>query len=96
MITLLSVCIIPSVSHANESQQGEKKAKDPTELFKKLDADNSGSLSGEEVAKNKRLTKRFQKIDSNKDGALSLEELKAGSAKKPKKTKSEDADDSEE
>jgi Ca2+-binding EF-hand superfamily protein len=77
MITLLSVCIIPSVSHANESQQGEKKAKDPTELFKKLDADNSGSLSGEEVAKNKRLTKRFQKIDSNKDGALSLEEFKS-------------------
>ncbi|MGZ0655717.1 hypothetical protein ACWPKO_11275 [Coraliomargarita sp. W4R53] len=85
MITLLAACIAPSISHANKSGKGDKKAPDTAKLFQQLDADSNGGLSAAEVADNKKLSKRFTKLDKNKDGELSLKEFEA--AQKPKKDK---------
>ena len=94
MITLLTACMIPSISQADKTDKAQKKAPDPAKVFQKLDTDKSGSLSTEEVAKNKRLTKRFTKLDKDKDGELSQEEFNAAQKpKKDKKAKKEKSDD---
>ena len=93
MITLLAACIAPSISHANKSGKGDKKAPDTAKLFQKLDADSNGGLSAAEVADNKKLSKRFTKLDKNKDGELSLKEFEASQkTKKGKKAKKEKSD----
>jgi len=84
--TVLAEGSSPSAKHA-----GCKKG-NPTEHFKKLDTDGSGTLSKEEYlaratkAKNpekakSHLEKRFAKLDTNHDGVLSLEEFLAGARK---------------
>lgn len=69
LIALIAACIVPSISQAGDDTAKFAKG------FAKLDADKSGSLSKEEVAKNKGLTKRFNKVDSDKSGGISLEEF---------------------
>ena len=92
--TILAACVIPSVVRAAQNEEGEvkKKAPNPTKIFAKLDADKSGALSKDEVAKNKGLTKRFDKLDTDESGELSLDEFKATMEKKPKKAKAKDSD----
>ncbi len=98
-VALLSVCVFTSAAQAAKQADGGKKKGPPApaKLIEKLDADESGTLSKDEVAKNKMLTKRFNKIDANKDGELDLEELKVGLTKKPKNKKqpSEEEDNSD-
>jgi hypothetical protein len=90
IVALSVACLIPSISRADESGTGEKKAPDPIKIMEKLDADKSGTLSAGEVTGNKSLKKRFEKLDLNNDAALDMDELKAGLVKKPKKAKSEE------
>ncbi|MGJ8651591.1 MAG: hypothetical protein ACSHX4_14645 [Opitutaceae bacterium] len=94
--TIFAACIIPSLAQAAKTEEGkgEKKAPDHAKLFAKLDADESGELSKEEVAKNKGLVKKFDKLDADESGELSLSEFKAGSSKKEKKPKKEKEEDS--
>jgi Ca2+-binding EF-hand superfamily protein len=83
---IFAACIIPSVSQAAKSADGKKKPT-PAEVFAKLDADESDSLSKEEVAKNKGLVKNFDKLDADQDGELTMDEFKSASGKKSKKAK---------
>jgi len=85
LIALFAACIIPSFTHAGEDGEGEKKGPDPAKMFKKLDADKSGSISSEEAAARKGLAKRFEKLDKDGSGDLSMDEFKASMVKKPKK-----------
>lgn len=89
--TIFAACIIPSLAQAAHHEEGEakveKKAPNPAKMFAKLDADKSGELSKEEVAKNKGLVKKFDKLDADESGELSLDEYKANFGKKEKKPK---------
>lgn len=73
----------PDRPHKDRGDRGGRK--NPEEVFKHLDADNSGSVSLEEFKANPRAQKnpekaeeRFKALDTNNDGAVSLEEFKAG------------------
>ena len=64
--------------------------KDPAQTFKKLDANNDGSLTVQEMkGKGKKdaakVEKRFKKLDKDSDGKVTLAEIKAGGKKKPRK-----------
>ncbi len=94
-VALLSLCALSSVAHAEKKADGEKKSPpSPAKLIEKMDADENGTLSKEEVSKNKKLTARFDKIDTDSNGEIDEAELKAGLVKKPKKKKA-DAEDAE-
>ncbi len=78
---------------ADEPAKGEKKKADPEAMFKKLDADNSGSVSLEEFKAGPmgkkdpaKAEEMFKKHDGNSDGSLTLDEMKAGGGKKKKDT----------
>lgn len=58
-----------------EKPAGEQERPDPHKMFQRMDANESGSLSKDEVKG--RLAKAFDDIDSNGDGELTPEELKA-------------------
>jgi Ca2+-binding EF-hand superfamily protein len=58
----------------HHAQRGQKKAM-------KLDANDDGQLSREEVKGHARLEKGFDRMDTNKDGLLSKEELEAARSK---------------
>jgi Ca2+-binding EF-hand superfamily protein len=70
---------------AQNSERNEKPKTPPSykELLKKMDTDEDGQLSKEEVKGP--LKEDFSKIDANKDGFITEEELKKG--KKPKRNK---------
>jgi Ca2+-binding EF-hand superfamily protein len=82
----------------DDEAKPKKKKHDPEMLFKKLDANNDGSLSLEEFKKfgemgkgklaehPELLEKMFKKLDTDNDGKLSLEEFKKiGELRKKKK-----------
>ncbi|HAV14631.1 MAG TPA: hypothetical protein DCX06_14235 [Opitutae bacterium] len=91
MFTLIAAIIIPSIAGAEET--AEKKGPNPTKAFEKLDADQSGRLSKDEVAERAGLVKRFDKLDKDGNGELDLEEFKAGMHKKPKKPKADEGEE---
>ncbi len=62
---------VPSSTPADKHQQRAAGK------FRKLDANNDGMLSRDEVAARPGLAKNFDTIDSNKDGKLSPDELRA-------------------
>jgi hypothetical protein len=83
-VALLSVCVFSTAAQAAK-KSGGKKAPNYTKLMEKLDANENGTLSADEVAGNKKLSKKFEKMDVDEDGELDLAELEAGMAKKSKK-----------
>jgi EF-hand domain pair len=92
MKTTLSIigclAIATSITCAQDAPKGPKKpGKDhpaPEEIFKKLDADSSGSVSLDEFKASARAKENpekaeeiFKKIDKDGNGELSLEEFKS-------------------
>ncbi|MCM4155505.1 EF-hand domain-containing protein [Gramella sp. AN32] len=78
------VGIIAVFSSCKSSAQNSSDRKEPPsveEIFKKLDENEDGKLSKEEVKGP--LEKDFSKIDTNEDGFISQEELEK--APKPKR-----------
>jgi Ca2+-binding EF-hand superfamily protein len=76
------------LSPALAAKPGKGK-KDPDQSFKKLDSNNDGALSLEEMkGKGKKdaatVEKRFKKMDRNSDGKVSLDEMKNRGKKKNK------------
>jgi hypothetical protein len=66
-------------------RDGERPRMKPEDVFKKLDADNSGDISLAEFKAGPRAQKHpekaeefYKKIDANSDGKVTLEEFKAG------------------
>jgi hypothetical protein len=88
-LSIISVlALATSLTYAQEAPRGPKKpGKDhpaPEEIFKKLDADSSGSVSLEEFKASKRAQEKpekaeeiFNSIDKDGNGELSLEEFKS-------------------
>ena len=89
--TISSLALAASISFAQEGPKGPKGPGGPKgprpnleEIFKKLDADSSGSVSLDEFKAAPRAQKNperaegvFKKIDEDSDGALTLEEFKS-------------------
>lgn len=68
----------------------EKKKGNPEKVFKRLDTNEDGFITVNELEANektKKLAKRFLKIDANEDAKVSLEEFIAFRAKAGKKKK---------
>ena len=87
LVALLSSCNstqkTTETSTANESRTAQVKGErpNPEEMFTKMDANNDGKLSKDEVQGP--LKEKFSEIDSNSDGFISKEELK--NAPKPER-----------
>jgi Ca2+-binding EF-hand superfamily protein len=97
-LTVVGVLFVAGGVRADDEAKPKKKKLDPEVLFKKLDANDDGSLSLEEFKKfgemgkgklaehPEMLEKMFKKLDANNDGKLSLEEFKKiGELRKKKK-----------
>jgi len=56
---------------------------DPAAIFKRLDQDGDGKISGKEMPE--RMKQHLDTLDKNKDGAVTLEELKARFENRPTK-----------
>jgi Ca2+-binding EF-hand superfamily protein len=85
--TLMLSALLLSASFATAADKSDKA--NPEAIFKKLDANNDGSVTKEEYLASKKAQKdtnkagkRFDKLDANKDGKLSKEEMSAGEKKK--------------
>jgi Ca2+-binding EF-hand superfamily protein len=66
-------------------KKGEKKDRDPAQLFKKLDANSDGQLTFEEFKgkrEEERAKKAFARMDANSDGVLKADEFKLPERKK--------------
>jgi Ca2+-binding EF-hand superfamily protein len=66
-------------------KKGEKKDRDPAQVFKKLDANSDGQLSFDEFKGKReeaRARKAFDRMDANKDGVLKSDEFKLPERKK--------------
>ena len=87
--TIFAACIIPSLAQAAKTEEGkgEKKAPDPAKMFAKLDADESGELSKEEVAKNKGLVKNSTNSTLTKAANSHSMSIRPALAKKRKSLK---------
>lgn len=79
-----------NIAFAEHHGEGKKEKKDRGAIFEKLDVDESGSLSLEELTDSKkfdgdteRAEKAFSHIDADGDGAITEEEFT--SAKRPEK-----------
>ncbi len=81
MITVLFICF--GLAFSNAQSKGEKPQNPPTfsELLKKMDSNDDGKLSKDEVQGP--LKDHFTKIDADEDGLITEEEMKK--APKPKR-----------
>ena len=82
--TLGILAVAASLSYGQDAPKREHKRPDPEAAFKKLDSDNSGSISEAEFLASPRAKKDeakakeiFKKLDSDSSGEVSLEEFKA-------------------
>ncbi len=96
--TLLALLAFGTVSFAADDahpkKEGDKPKHAPAERFKKLDANNDGSVTADEFKASPKGQKDpakadeiFKKKDKDGDGKLSLDELKAHCPKREKKNK---------
>ena len=74
-ILLLLSAVILSMTAQAEPKNGKGKRPNPGDMFQKLDADESGTISKDE-AKGP-LAEHFDKIDADGNGELTKDELKA-------------------
>lgn len=75
----------PSPAAAEHGKGGARGT--PEEMFKKLDTDNSGSISLDEMKASPmgkrnpdKVEEHFKKLDTDNNGSISLDEFKAGRA----------------
>jgi hypothetical protein len=93
--TLGILAIATSLSYGQEEpEKGGKRHPDPEKIFKKLDADASGSVSLEEFKASPRAQQNparageiFDKIDADDSGSITLEEFKAHRPQHPPRRK---------
>ncbi|MFT5892982.1 MAG: Ca2+-binding EF-hand superfamily protein [Dokdonia sp.] len=83
LFTVALVCFV--IGFSNAQSKGERPQKPPTyaKLLEKMDANEDGKLSQEEVKGP--LKKKFTDVDTNEDGFISEEEFK--NMPKPKRRK---------
>lgn len=78
VIALFTATLLTSAfSHAQDAKAKEKGRPSPEKIIARLDANEDGKLSKEEVANAKKgkLAERFDKVDANSDGFIDIDEL---------------------
>ena len=87
MLATLFTLLTAGLALAQPPQQRDQKQipPEPSEILKKLDTNEDGKISKEEVEGP--LKKQFAKIDTDEDGFLTLEELKKAPRPNGKKQK---------
>jgi Ca2+-binding EF-hand superfamily protein len=88
-VTLAALLASSSIAFAGPAgkgaKKGEKKDRDPVEVFKKLDANSDSQLTFDEFKGKReeaRARKAFDRMDANKDGVLKSDEFKLPERKK--------------
>ena len=86
IVAVVGVVAVGSAMAADPEKQ-ERKRPDLKQIFKKLDADENGKLTAEELAKSPRIDEdRAKKIiedaDTNKDGSVCIKEFTAAVKKR--------------
>ncbi|NBB80210.1 MAG: hypothetical protein GVY36_12345 [Verrucomicrobia bacterium] len=81
LLSLLAICLPIAAEAQSGKNTGKKvgKGASPEAVLARLDADENGSLSKDEVRG--RMLKHFESIDANSDGTIRLEELTAAREK---------------
>lgn len=90
-ITVLAVAILAFSVFTSVSAQ-QKKKPNLEKVFKKLDTNEDGFITVEELEANEKtqkMAKRFSKIDTDKNEKISLEEFKVFRSKGKKKKKTD-------
>lgn len=87
MLATVFTLLTAGLALAQPPQQRDQKQTppEPSEILKKLDTNEDGKISKEEVKGP--LKKQFAKIDTDEDGFLTLEELKKAPRPNGKKQK---------
>lgn len=62
-----------------EAQGSERMKKRVSKMLERMDTDNDGKLSADEMARPERAAKRFERADTDGDGAISKEEYENAS-----------------
>lgn len=83
LLTVALVCFSIGFSNAQSDEERPKKPPTYAQLLEKMDANEDGQLSKEEIKG--RLKEKFTEIDTDEDGFISEEEFKK--MPKPKKRK---------
>ncbi len=82
-VAALLTCV--SSTFAGPGGKGEKKERDPAQVFKRLDANSDGQLTFDEFKGDRpeeRARKAFARMDANSDGVLKVDEFKLPERKK--------------
>jgi len=86
LAALLASCSLAFAGPEGKGEKkGDKKDRDPAQVFKKLDANSDGQLSFDEFKGKReeaRARKAFDRMDANKDGVLKSDEFKLPERKK--------------
>ncbi len=87
VVAVMGVVAVGSAVAADDGEKQERKRPDLKQIFKKLDADEDGKLTAEELAKSPRIDEaRAKKIvesaDTNKDGGVCIKEFAAAIKKR--------------
>jgi hypothetical protein len=84
-LTFAALLACTTSTFAGPGAKGERKPRDPDQIFKKLDANSDGKLTFEEFKGQRpeeRAKKAFARMDANNDSAISREEFKLPERKK--------------
>jgi Ca2+-binding EF-hand superfamily protein len=82
-VATMLTCVASTI--AGPTAKGDKKPRDPAQMFKRLDANSDGQLSFDEFKGNRpedRARKAFARMDANSDGVLKADEFKLPERKK--------------
>jgi len=93
LLLVLSSSIMTFAAQAQsdgEPRENKGKRPSPQELFQRLDTDESGTLSQEEVKGP--LAEHFEKIDADSDGQITPQELRAANKDRAKGKKGGDSE----
>lgn len=82
LIVLCTAALTSAAALAEDSS----RTKEPTDLFKTVDADADGKVSKEEAAANSTFANNFSALDGNSDGVVTEREYRRNTM--PKKTHS--------
>ncbi len=86
LLTVALVCFSIGFSNAQSDEERPKKPRTYAQLLEKMDANEDGQLSKEEVKG--RLKEKFTEVDTDEDGFISEEEFKKMPKRKKRKRSS--------